>query len=356
MTEHQHDPAADEQRVIISARHLSKVYLLAERKAVETITAAGAAGVREAGGFVAVDDVSFDVKRGEIFAIMGLSGSGKSTVIRMLNRLIEPTVGEICVDGANVAAMDAKSLRELRNRKINMVFQHFALLPHRSLVDNVAYGLKVRGVDKQERRARALTALEQVGLADRADRLPSALSGGQRQRVGLARALATNAEVLLMDEPFSALDPLIRKDMQNLLLQLQEEFRKTIIFVTHDLNEAMRLGDRIMIMKQGRCVQLDKGPALLANPADDYVSDFIADVDRPKVLRVGDAMRPATGTVFGGVTVHVATFLCDAIAEVTAHDGPVAVVDDDGTVVGEITASSLLHALAPSVKEVLTHA
>ncbi|GGK99643.1 ATP-binding cassette domain-containing protein [Mangrovihabitans endophyticus] len=236
------------------------------------------AAVREAGGFFGADDVDFAVERGEVFCVMGLSGSGKSTVLRMLNRLIEPTTGSIKVAGDEVRDMPDPALRDLRNRTIGMVFQHFGLLPHRNVRDNAAYGLRVRGASKEEQRAKADEALEKVGLGDRGDVRPSQLSGGQQQRVGLARALATQPDVLLMDEPFSALDPLIRREMQELLLQLQAEERRTVVFVTHDLVEALRLGTRIMIMRDGRIVQCATGEEILAHPADDYVEAFVADV------------------------------------------------------------------------------
>jgi glycine betaine/proline transport system ATP-binding protein len=239
----------------------------------------------------AVNDVSFDIQQGELFVIMGLSGSGKSTVLRMLNRLIDATSGKLLIGGENLLEMSAKRLREVRNGTINMVFQHFAIFPHRTVLDNAAYGLKVRGVSKEEREERAKKALETVGLGDWLHRYPSNLSGGMRQRVGLARALATDAEILLMDEPFSALDPMIRRSMQDLLLHLQNELKKTIVFVTHDLNEAMRLGDRIMVMRDGGIVQLGTAEQILNAPADDYVAEFIGDVDRSRVVTARAALE-----------------------------------------------------------------
>ncbi|GDY29675.1 glycine/betaine ABC transporter ATP-binding protein [Gandjariella thermophila] len=240
---------------------------------------------------VAVDGVSFTVNRGELFVVMGLSGSGKSTLLRMVNRLVEPTAGELLIEGRDVAAMSPPELRELRNRKVSMVFQHFALFPHRTVRQNVSYGLRVRRAAEAEQNERAEWALRQVGLEKWGESRPDELSGGMRQRVGLARALATDAEILLMDEPFSALDPLIRRDMQDLLLQLQHELRRTVVFVTHDLNEAMRLGDQIMVMRGGKVVQLGTGQEILSAPADEYVSDFVSDVDRSRVLTAGTIMR-----------------------------------------------------------------
>jgi glycine betaine/proline transport system ATP-binding protein len=240
----------------------------------------------------AADDVTFSVAPGEFFVIMGLSGSGKSTVLRMLNRLVEPTSGELLIGGRDVATMPDAELRELRNRKINMVFQHFALFPHRTVRENAAYALHVRNESATARAERADWALETVGLGDWGDSLPGELSGGMRQRVGLARALASDADILLMDEPFSALDPLIRRDMQDLLMTLQRDLRRTVVFVTHDLNEAMRMGDRIMIMRNGKVVQLGTAQEILNTPADDYVTEFISDVDRSRVLTAGTIMQP----------------------------------------------------------------
>jgi len=245
----------------------------------------------DTGHVVAVAGVDFEVDAGEFFVIMGLSGSGKSTIIRMINRLVEPTAGRISLDGTDITALDRQGLRRIRQQRISMVFQHFALFPHRTVGENVAYGLQVQGIDDAERRRRTEEALELVGLGGWADSYPDELSGGMQQRVGLARGLATEAEVLLMDEPFSALDPLIRREMQDLLIRLQGELHRTIVFITHDLNEAMRLGDRIAMLKDGRIVQIGTGPEILRNPANEYVSSFVADVDRSRVLTAGEAMR-----------------------------------------------------------------
>lgn len=244
--------------------------------------------------FVAVDQVSFDVNPGEIFVIMGLSGSGKSTIIRMLNRLVDISDGTVMVNDKDVGELSTDELREYRNSTVNMVFQHFGLFPHKSVIENVAFGLKVRGVDEAQRLERAAENLRIVGLGDRLYALPEQLSGGQQQRVGLARALATDAEILLMDEPFSALDPLIRKDMQELLVQLQRDLEKTIIFVTHDLNEAMHLGDQVMVMNHGRMAQLAKPIDLLEHPANDYIREFTAEVDRSRVVTAGMLAIPTS--------------------------------------------------------------
>lgn len=238
--------------------------------------------LEETGQTVGVQGVSFEVNEGEIFVVMGLSGSGKSTLVRMLNGLIPTTSGKILIDDDDVAGCSAERLRSLRRNKIAMVFQHFALFPHKSVVENVAYGLKIKG--EANRREKALTALEQVGLAAYADSMPEELSGGMQQRVGLARGLATDPEVLLMDEPFGALDPLIRREMQEELLRLQEVLNKTIIFITHDLNEALLLGDKIAIMKDGAFVQVGTAQEIVDHPADDYVAAFVADIDRGRVF------------------------------------------------------------------------
>jgi glycine betaine/proline transport system ATP-binding protein len=231
-----------------------------------------------------VQDASFEVREGEIFVVMGLSGSGKSTLVRMINGLIQPTSGQMLIDGTDVANCSQKTLREIRRTKVSMVFQHFALFPHKTVAENVAYGLKVRGIDATERRDRAVAALEQVGLKANADSYPDELSGGMQQRVGLARGLAAETEILLMDEPFSALDPLIRRDMQEELLELQRSLKKTIIFITHDLNEALILGDRIAIMRNGAFVQLGTAQEIVDQPADEYVAAFTQDIDRSRVF------------------------------------------------------------------------
>ena len=229
---------------------------------------------RKTGATVGVYDVNFEVNEGEIFVIMGLSGSGKSTLIRLLNRLIEPSGGDIYIDGEDIAKMSKEELREVRRHKINMVFQSFGLFPHRTILENTEYGLEVRGVPKEERVAKAEKALANSGLLSFKDQYPDQLSGGMQQRVGLARALANDPEILLMDEAFSALDPLIRREMQDELLELQANVQKTIIFITHDLNEALRIGDRIALMKDGQIMQIGTGEEILTNPANQYVRDF----------------------------------------------------------------------------------
>ena len=252
--------------------------------------------VKETGATVGVYDVNFDVKEGEIFVIMGLSGSGKSTLIRLINRIIEPTSGDIYIDGQDIAKLDKEELREVRRHKMSMVFQNFGLFPHRTILENTEYGLEVRGVEKEERQQRAEKALENSGLLTFKDQYPDQLSGGMQQRVGLARALANDPEILLMDEAFSALDPLIRREMQDELIELQDKVKKTIIFITHDLNEALRIGDRIALMKDGQIMQIGTGEEILTNPANDYVREFVEDVDRSKVLTAQNIMVPAITT------------------------------------------------------------
>nr|WP_230414753.1 glycine betaine/L-proline ABC transporter ATP-binding protein [Micromonospora tarapacensis] len=245
----------------------------------------------------AVVDANFEVKRGEIFVVMGLSGSGKSTLIRMLNGLLPPTHGTVEVDGVDITKLKPAALRKLRREKISMVFQHFALQPHRSVLDNAGYALEVAGLPRAERRDKALQALRMVGLDGWADKLPQELSGGMRQRVGLARALAAGTDIMLMDEAFSALDPLIRREVQDQLIELQAELGKTIVFITHDLNEAMRLGDRIAVMRAGRIVQIGTAEEILTDPSNDYVAQFVADVDRTRILTASAVMERPLGVV-----------------------------------------------------------
>jgi glycine betaine/proline transport system ATP-binding protein len=246
---------------------------------------------------VGVYNVSFEVQEGETFVLMGLSGSGKSTLLRCLNRLIEPTGGKILIDGEEITGVDDKKLREIRRNKLGMVFQRFALFPHRTVVDNVAYGLEVQGMKKEERLEKARRVLEVVGLKEWENSMPSQLSGGMQQRVGLARALASDPDILLMDEAFSALDPLIRKGMQDELLSLQATLNKTIIFVTHDLDEALKIGDRIALMKDGAIIQIGTSEEILTNPANEYVEKFVEDVDMSKVLTAEGVMKKPDAVV-----------------------------------------------------------
>ncbi|WP_435100120.1 quaternary amine ABC transporter ATP-binding protein [Arhodomonas sp. AD133] len=290
----------------------------------------------ETGVTVGVNDVSFDVAEGEIFVVMGLSGSGKSTLIRMLNRLIEPTAGEVTVAGQEITQMSRQELMALRRDRMSMVFQHFALLPHRTVAENAAFGLKLRGVGRDERRERALKVLAQVGLREWADSLPQQLSGGMQQRVGLSRALAADTDILLMDEPFSALDPLIRRDMQDELLTLQRSMHKTIVFITHDLNEALILGDRIAIMRAGVFVQTGTPEEIVATPADDYVAAFTRDVDRSRVFTASKLMRWREPLVLERDSLDTAS---ERLREYGAN--AVHVVDTQGVPIGLVRAEAL---------------
>lgn len=247
--------------------------------------------LEETGLTVGVNKASFEVKAGEFFVIMGLSGSGKSTLIRLVNRLIEPTDGEVLIDGENITKMNKNELIDVRRKKLAMVFQKFALFPHRTVKENVEFGLEVQGVTKNEREEKALKSIYDVGLKGYENSYPEELSGGMQQRVGLARALANDSDILLMDEAFSALDPIIRKEMQDELLNLQNKYGKTILFITHDLDEALKLGDRIAIMKNGSIVQIGTAEEILENPANEYVYNFVEDVDRSKVLVASNVMK-----------------------------------------------------------------
>ncbi|MEU4366631.1 glycine betaine/L-proline ABC transporter ATP-binding protein [Micromonospora chersina] len=283
---------------MVSALAVKSLYKIFGNRADEAMRrlADGASRAEALAGLpatAAVIDANFEVRPGEIFVVMGLSGSGKSTLIRMLNGLLQPTKGSVRVDGVEVTTLKPAALRKLRREKISMVFQHFALMPHRTVLENAGYALEVAGHSKAERRERAMDALRMVDLTEWADKLPHHLSGGMRQRVGLARALAAGTDILLMDEAFSALDPLIRREIQDQLLELQAELGKTIIFITHDLNEAMRLGDRIAVMRDGRIVQIGTAEEILTDPANDYVAQFVADVDRTRILTASSVMEKA---------------------------------------------------------------
>jgi len=352
--------AMNSKSAFIKVEHLTKIFYPSKPRSLLS------RGSSRQQGFRAVNDVSFEVNRGEIFVVMGLSGSGKSTIVRMLNRLIDSTEGSISIDGKSVGDLDPSSLRAFRNETINMVFQHFGLFPHQSLLQNVAFGLKVRGVDRLTREAKATEALTLVGLGDRIHAMPDQLSGGMRQRVGLARALATDAEILLMDEPFSALDPLIRQDMQQLLIQLQRNFKKTIVFVTHDLDEAMYLGDQIMVMKEGKQIQRGTALDLLETPADPYIEKFVAEVNRSKVLSAGMLVEPINGADHedGCSTgskplpaaengdsrvehVTATTIIADLLPLFASGCGRLHISDNQGLVIGQLTAEKVFAALSP---------
>jgi glycine betaine/proline transport system ATP-binding protein len=298
----------------------------------------------KSGHVIGVKDVSFDVAPGEVFVVMGLSGSGKSTLVRLLTRLIEPTAGTVELFGEDVTGMSEETLRDVRRRKISMVFQHFGLLPHKKVIDNVAFGLEVRGESKTLRRARAQNMVDLVGLSGYEQNFPDQLSGGMQQRVGLARALANDPDILMFDEPFSALDPLIRRDMQNEVIRLHHEVGKTMVFITHDLAEALKLGDRIMILRDGEIIQIGTPDEVVGAPADDYVKDFVSDVPRSHVLTLKWVMRPPANDTegLGAPTLPESTIVRDAARIVLDHQGVVRVVDDAGSFVGVVDDEDIL--------------
>ncbi|HFH7049708.1 TPA: glycine betaine/L-proline ABC transporter ATP-binding protein [Streptococcus agalactiae] len=282
---------------MLEVKNLTKIFGKKQKAALEMVKQGKSKTeiLEKTGATVGVYDASFEIKEGEIFVIMGLSGSGKSTLVRMLNRLIDPSSGNIYLDGKDIAKMNVEDLRNIRRHDINMVFQNFGLFPHRTILENTEFGLEMRGVSKEERTTLAEKALDNAGLLPFKDQYPSQLSGGMQQRVGLARALANSPKILLMDEAFSALDPLIRREMQDELLDLQDTNKQTIIFISHDLNEALRIGDRIALMKDGEIMQIGTGEEILTNPANDFVREFVEDVDRSKVLTAQNIMiKPLT--------------------------------------------------------------
>lgn len=300
------------------------------------------------GHTVGLHDVSLSIEQGETFVVMGLSGSGKSTLIRHLNRLIDPTAGEVSFGGEDILSMDIPTLNAFRRKRLGMVFQRFGLLPHRNVMDNVAYGLEIQGVARKEREAAASRWIERVGLAGYEAKYPDQLSGGMQQRVGLARALATDPEVLLMDEAFSALDPLIRSDMQDELMKLQAELHKTIVFITHDLDEALKIGDRIAILKDGKLVQVGRPEEIVLRPADDYVQAFTRDVNRSKVLRARSIMEPiGSGDIIANDLPAIAADarLADILPIALANGTSMAVVNAQQTPIGIIKTEQVISAL-----------
>lgn len=336
----------------IQVKNLTKIFgkqpkralqLLEENKSKDDI-------LEETGMTVGVNNATFEVKEGEIFVIMGLSGSGKSTLVRLLNRLIDPTAGEVWVGDENVTTMNKEQLRKLRRKKMSMVFQKFALLPHRTILQNTEYGLEIQGIDQTEREKKARESLELVGLGGYLEKYPNELSGGMQQRVGLARALANDPDILLMDEAFSALDPLIRKDMQDELLELHQSVGKTIIFITHDLDEALRIGDRIALMKNGTVVQVGTADEILMEPADEYVERFVEDVNFAKVLTAGHIMKRAENvTVDKGPRVALQIMREEGISTVY-------VINKKRELLGYITADQATKASTEdkTIQEVMT--
>jgi glycine betaine/proline transport system ATP-binding protein len=317
----------------ISVQNVTKVFGKSPRQGVRLLNEGKSKReiLEKTGMTVGVNKASFDVYAGEIFVIMGLSGSGKSTLVRMLNRLIDPTDGEVHIDGKNIVKLNPQELREVRRKKLSMVFQRFALFPHRTVLENTEYGLEIQGTEKSVCRQKAIESLELVGLKGYENSYPSELSGGMQQRVGLARALANDPDILLMDEAFSALDPLIRKDMQNELLELQEKMEKTIVFITHDLDEALRIGDRIALMKDGNIVQIGTPEEIMTNPANEYVERFVEDVDLSKVLTAEHVMkRPEMVRIDRGPRVAVKVMKNEGISHLF-------VVDSKQKLIGTVT-------------------
>jgi glycine betaine/proline transport system ATP-binding protein len=338
---------SDAPQTTVSCRNVWKIYGPKADKIVGTPDADLPRGelLAKTGCVAAVRDISFDVAPGEVFVVMGLSGSGKSTLVRTVNRIHDPTAGQVLIDGQDIMRIDEDALREVRRKKISMVFQHFGLLPHRRIVENVAFGLEIQGTDKAERLRVAEETLERVGLGGWGMSFPDELSGGMQQRVGLARALANDPEILLFDEPFSALDPLIRRDMQDQVIALQRDLKKTMIFITHDLAEALKLGDRIAIMKDGKFVQVGTPEEVVAHPADDYVADFTRDVPRAHVLTARSIMTPVNGDGGGeGPTVDADAVVQTLLPIVASVDRTIRVVEGD-TVIGTIDRVAVLQAL-----------
>ncbi|WP_433258840.1 quaternary amine ABC transporter ATP-binding protein [Streptosporangium sp. CA-135522] len=345
--------APGEGRAVLDVRGLWKVFGPRSDRVVGTaLEGLSRSELKTKTGCVAgIRDVSFTVRPQEVFVVMGLSGSGKSTLVRCLTRLIEPTAGEVLFDGEDIRKAGDKQLRELRRRRFAMVFQHFGLLPHRRVLDNVAYGLEIRGVGKETRYERAREMIELVGLSGCEGSYPDQLSGGMQQRVGLARALAVDPDVLFFDEPFSALDPLIRRDMQNEVIRLHREVGKTMIFITHDLSEALKLGDRILIMRDGELVQMGAPDEVVGAPVDDYVREFVRDVPRSHVLTARWIMRPPRpGESLEGPELGPEVVVRDAVHTVLRAGHPVKVVAD-GELLGVITSEEILAVIAESPEE-----
>ncbi|MCP4431779.1 MAG: betaine/proline/choline family ABC transporter ATP-binding protein [Gammaproteobacteria bacterium] len=339
------------EEIVLSVSNVWKIFGDRADQALQAVQQKGlskAQVLEEYNAVVGVADVSFDVLKGEIFCVMGLSGSGKSTLVRHFNRLLEPTAGSILIDGTDVTALEAADLREFRNLKIGMVFQNFALLPHRSVLDNVAMPLEIRNVNKNERMRLAASMLKTVELDAWGNKFAHELSGGMQQRVGLARALAADPEVLLMDEPFSALDPLIRRQLQDEFIKLSAVMKKTTIFITHDLDEAVRVGDRIAIMRDGRIVQIGTAEDIVMHPADDYVADFVAGISRLKIVRAHAVMRPMEQYIAevgqppkSAPRVNEAESLSRLIQLAIDDEAPI-VVEDNGSEIGVITRPDIL--------------
>ena len=333
--------------VYLELQHLSKIF---GHRAGDGLDAmhqgmTKSALLETSGHVLGVYDASLQISRGELFVIMGMSGSGKSTLLRMINRLVTPTSGKVLLDNVEVTAMAEHELVDLRRRRVSMVFQSFALMPHLNVIENVMFGLRNAGVDRQEARRRARDMLKRVGIEEVAEHYPAQLSGGMQQRVGLARAWVTESDLMLMDEAFSALDPLIRTDMQTALLELQQRDRRTIVFVSHDLTEAVRIADRIAVMAEGSIRQVGTAAEIIHNPADDYVRAFFRDVQAGKLLTAGD-IADADLFATGAEPVAASSLLEDILPRAAASDVPFPVADEDGKIVGAIDRARLLQALA----------
>jgi len=356
-------PSVDHAPLKLSCRNVWKIYGSDPAQFFEHAWAkvsdarVHASTIRDAAHIVANADVSFDVHSGEIFVIMGLSGSGKSTIVRCLSRLVEPTAGEILLDGEDLLKKSASELIDIRRHKMGMVFQGFGLMPHLNVIDNIAFPLKLQGVSESERYAQAEKVVELVGLEGRESNFPRELSGGQQQRVGIARSLADNPDIWFLDEPFSALDPLIRKQMQNEFLRIQAKLHKSIVFITHDFQEALRIADRMAIMRDGGVLQIGRPIDLILNPADDYVREFTQDVPWERILRAEDILDDASVSGDGLERVREGTLVESMLSKLAGDDAGLVVEDAKGTPLGVATARGLAAALAagcttdPSVRE-----
>ncbi|RLQ89487.1 quaternary amine ABC transporter ATP-binding protein [Notoacmeibacter ruber] len=352
-------PASPPEETKVSIRNLYKIFGEDPKSVIDEVRAGISKSelLEKHGHVLGLKNINVDLPANQLSVIMGLSGSGKSTLIRHVNRLIDPTAGELIVDGENVLEYDQKQLKEFRRHKISMVFQRFGLFPHRTVAENVAYGLTVQGIDKKKAVETSQRWIDKVGLAGYGDHYPNQLSGGMQQRVGLARALATDAEILLMDEAFSALDPLIRTDMQNLLLELQRDLHKTIIFITHDLDEALKLADMLVILKDGEVIQQGEPQHILLHPSDPYIEDFVADINRARVLRVRSVMEPLTTpdsaqiarAQSGEYVIDHDQTLEDVIGISRGDVSHDYLVLRDGTPVGTLHMKDLVRALVPRV-------
>jgi glycine betaine/proline transport system ATP-binding protein len=345
--------AVDPRPVKLSCKNLWKVFGPNARAfMVEHKGQATGAELERAHLVGAVRRASLEVREGEIFIVMGLSGSGKSTLVRCLSRLIEPTMGELVFDGKDLLSASEQELIEIRRHKMGMVFQHFALLPHLNVLENVAFPLFIQGIGKEEREARARQMIDLVSLKGREHRFPSELSGGQQQRVGIARSLAVEPEIWFLDEPFSALDPLIRREMQSELMRLQSVLKKTIVFITHDFDEAIRLADRIAIMKDGEIIQIGTPEQLVLNPATEYVAEFTRDVNRAKVLSAQSVMAPPSSLASSYRTVDARTKIVSFAAEIVDSATPFAVADAKGAIIGEVSPRAVIDLLSGKGLEV----